>query len=384
MATESELLKVIRDQNIRISKLEDRLEEALFKIEKVVQGDMAPTDETAPEISPDPLSLPPPPHTSTTHDDSTVSNETNEQLDSMKPSPIRKILSSVRTLFALKEPDSFIPETHDSEDYQFEETMQSTSTSQDRSEEDNQDQDNNSLQSIDDYVTTFYSQPDMSSMNVELNELKANQKKLLKHFQNCNDSRDRRTLVVSNIGLEAWAEHLYKNNMDNWPFIKKQLMGRGLDFLLTDCVDMRMSKTGTLYVIFDRYYRVRQAKMELRWKVHSMKKIVEEGQPYTEDYEFLRKMKFSERTPARFNGTRRILQKMATDMKRKGLIDTFEFIINRSEAGDKKLLLRAWSKRTRKFYYFDTNKQIVPFHQMFDFPCKCCDTPLFENISNEP
>ena len=53
MATESELLKVIRDQNIRISKLEERLEEALFKIEKVVQGDMAPTDETAPEISPD-------------------------------------------------------------------------------------------------------------------------------------------------------------------------------------------------------------------------------------------------------------------------------------------------------------------------------------------
>ena len=131
------------------------------------------------------------------------------------------------------------------------------STSPDRSEEDNQD--NISLQSIDEYVTTFYSQPVMSPMNVELNELKANQKKLLKHFQNCNDSRDRRTLVVSNIGLEAWAEHLYKNNMDNWPFIKKQLMGRGLDFLLTDCVDMRMSKTGTLYVIFDRYYRVRQA-----------------------------------------------------------------------------------------------------------------------------
>ena len=137
-------------------------------------------------------------------------------------------------------------------------------------------------------------------------------------------------------------------------------------------------------VSFDIYYRVRQAKMQLRWKVHSYKKLVEEGQPYTEDYEFLRNMKFSERTPARFNRTRRILQKMAIDMKHKGLIDTFEFIINRSEAGDKKLLLRAWSKRTRKFYYFDTNKQIVPFHQMFFFPCKCCDTPLFENISNEP
>ena len=54
MATESELLN---RQNIRISKLEERLEKALFKIEKLVQGDMAPTDETAPEIFPDPLSL---------------------------------------------------------------------------------------------------------------------------------------------------------------------------------------------------------------------------------------------------------------------------------------------------------------------------------------
>ena len=221
----------------------------------------------------------------------------------------------------MKKPDSLIPETPEYEDNQFEETVLSTSTSQDRSEEDNQD--NTTLQSIDGYVTTFYSQPVMSSMNVEINELKTNQKKLLKHFHNCNDSRDRRTLVVSNIGLEAWAEYLYEKNMDNWPFIKKQLMGRGLDFLLTDCVDVRLSKTGTLYVIFERYYRVRQAKMTLRWKVHSLKKLIEEGQPFTEEYEFLKKMKFSERTPARFNGTRRILQKKATDMKHKGLIYTF-------------------------------------------------------------
>ena len=244
MATESELLNIIRGQNIRISKLEERLEEALFQIEKLVQADVTPMDE----IYPDPLSLSlPDPHmtTTTTLDDSTVSTET--------PSPCKTIALhcalALRNFFAMKKPDSLIPETPEYEDNQFEETVLSTSTSQDRAEEDNQD--NTTLQSIDGYVTTFYSQPVMSSMNVEINELKTNQKKLLKHFQNCNDSRDRRTLVVSNIGLEAWAEYLYKKNMDNWPFIKKQLMGRGLDFLLTDCVDVRLSKTGTLYVIFE-------------------------------------------------------------------------------------------------------------------------------------
>ena len=45
MATESELLNIIRDQNIRISKLEERLEEAIFKIDKLVPADMRPTDE---------------------------------------------------------------------------------------------------------------------------------------------------------------------------------------------------------------------------------------------------------------------------------------------------------------------------------------------------
>ena len=153
--------------------------------------------------------------------------------------------------------------------------------------------------------------------------------------------------------MEAWADHLGKNNTDNWPFIKRELRARGLDFLLTDCVDMRVSKTGTLYVTFDRYSRVRDIKQMLRWRIHNIKKDVEQGK-----YPAC-KMKFTEKTPARFNGTRRILQKKATDLKRRGLIDTFEFVISRSEGGDKMILLKVWSRRTLKYYYFDTNQQIL-------------------------
>ena len=52
-------------------------------------------------------------------------------------------------------------------------------------------------------------------------------------------------------------------------------------------------------------------------------------------------------------------KKKATDLKRRGLIDTFEFVISRSEGGDKMILLKAWSRRTLKYYYFDTNQQIL-------------------------
>ena len=141
-----------------------------------------------------------------------------------------------------------------------------------------------------------------------MTELKDNQRKLMKHLENCNDSRDRRTVVVSNIGLEALA-HLGKNNMDNWPFIKRELRAHGLDFLLTDCVDMRVSKTGTLYVTFDRYSRVRDIKQMLRWRIHNIKKVKEQGKyPASQEYEIDCKMKFTEKT-LHFNGTRRILQK---------------------------------------------------------------------------
>ena len=290
MATETQLTNIIRGQNNRISKLEERLEQ--------------------------------------------TSNF-----------PMSNFIKKLRSFFFnASTTDSPVPVAYNSEDNHQE--VNTLTTSFDLTVEGN-------FASNDDCLSTFHSQPRMSPANVEMTELKDNQRKLMKHLENCNDSRDRRTVVVSNIGLEAWAVHLGKNNMDNWPFIKRELRARGLDFLLTDCVDMRVSKTGTLYVTFDRYSRVRYIKQMLRWRIHNIKKDVEQGK-----YPAC-KMKFTEKTPARFNGTRRILQKKATDLKRRGLIDTFEFVISRSEGGDKMILLKVWSRRTLKYYYFDTNQQIL-------------------------
>ena len=211
-----------------------------------------------------------------------------------------------------------------------------------RDQFDNASMDNDSVDSIVDNSvdpTPDESQSDMVQDNIhppppppiveapDLNNADIEEKldQIMKSQQADQDNKVQRQVLFSNIDLPQMSDRYINDRMNFWPYLRSQLQVLGLEFILSNAENVKKLKSGALLITYKRNYQANNTINRLRHLIGHMKSSQRnyEGEyvnPWghvlsEEMIEQYLKIKFTRLIPNRYNGKRKILQKLANHLK---------------------------------------------------------------------
>ena len=162
--------------------------------------------------------------------------------------------------------------------------------------------------------------PDLNNADIE-----AKLDQIMKSQQADQDNKVRRQVLFSNIYLPQMSDRYINDRMNFWPYLRSQLQVLGLEFILSNAENVKKLKSGALLITYKRNYQANNTINRLRHLIGHMKSSQRnyEGEyvnPWghvlsEEMIEQYLKIKFTRLIPNRYNGKRKILQKLANHLK---------------------------------------------------------------------